>query len=154
MYNSSQKITKIKLEVEIELDGDKRLAGFLFLSPQGRLTDMLNDDRAFLPFETADGRFMVLQKTSFRSVAPVVRDSQRLESRNPYEVLGLKNDATLDAVKQAYRAMSSANHPDRLNGTGLSQDFVDLATSRMTRINDAYKRILKQYEDATPTEVA
>lgn len=148
MYNSSQKIAKIKLEVEIELEGDKCLVGFLFLSPQARLTDMLNDERAFLPFETTDGRFMVLKKTAFRSVAPVVRESQQYESSNPFKVLGLGNDAKLDDVKQAYRTLSAANHPDRVKGNGSPQEEVDRATARMARINAAYQRILKQYAAA------
>ena len=34
----------------------------------------------------------------------------------------------------------------RIAGTGLAKDYVDMANARMARINDAYRRILKQYE--------
>ena len=51
-----------------------------------------------------------------------------------------------DASVSAYRAACAANHPDRIAGTGLAKDYVDMANARMARINDAYRRILKQYE--------
>jgi len=148
MYDSSQKITKVKLEVEIRLDGGDTLNGFLFLSPQGRLSDMMNDERRFLPFEGRDGTFMMVKKDACRSVTPVAAATRKYEGNNPFMILGLTDGAGLDEAKRAYRAACAANHPDRLAGTGLSQEYVDMANARMARINDAYRRILRQHEHA------
>ncbi len=73
MFDSLDKTPKVKLEVAIELEDGKCLTGSLFLTPQARLTDLLNDDRTFLPFEPTDGYFIALKKSSFRSVEPVNR---------------------------------------------------------------------------------
>ena len=144
--DGSEKITKHKIQVEIELVDGRRLLGFLFISPQKRLTDMLNDDRAFLPFETTDGRFMALQKTAFRCVAPMGQEKKEYEGNNPYQILGVSDEATLEEIKAAYRSLCTENHPDKLRAAGITGEFLDLANTRMARINDAYRRIQQHFE--------
>ena len=140
MFDDSQKITVVKLFVEVELDDGNTLTGSMFLKPQGRLTDMLNDERMFLPFETTGGKFMIIRKSSFRSVAPLASEGQVYEGNNPFQILGVREGAPLDEIKEAYRTLCAENHPDRLNGTGLSQDYIELANQRMARINDVILR--------------
>jgi DnaJ-domain-containing protein 1 len=147
MISDSQKIPKEKLEVEIELDDGRSMMGTVYISPRGRLTDMLNDERMFMPFETADGRFMALKKSALRSAAPLTDGKKAYEGNDPFEILGVSANASLDEIKQAYHRLCAENHPDRLGGMGLSQDYVELANVRMARINDAYRRIQKQFED-------
>ena len=147
MFDSSQKITKQKITVEIELEGGKVLLGHMFLKPQGRLTDMMNDERIFLPFETTEGKFFVLKKSACLSVSPVADEADVYVGNNPFQILGVSDHATLDEIKQRYHALCSENHPDRLNSMGLPQEFVDLATSNMSRINDAWTRIQKQFAE-------
>lgn len=58
-----------------------------------------------------------------------------------YETLGLRNDATLDEVKQAYRDLVKVWHPDRFN-----QDDTRLrkkANQKQQEINDAYRNLFK-----------
>jgi DnaJ-domain-containing protein 1 len=141
MFDSSEKRPMVKIEVEIELDGGKTLKGSLFHKPQGRLSDMLNDERPFLPFETAGGKFMMLKKLAFTAVTPVSERATEYEGNNPFQILGVREGAPLEEIKAAYHKLCAENHPDRLNAAGLSQDYVDMATTRMTRINDAYRRI-------------
>jgi DnaJ-domain-containing protein 1 len=147
MYDT-QKITKTKLEVEVRLDDGEVMTGSLFVSPQGRLSDMMNDERRFLPFERSDGTFLMLKKDACRSVTPLAAAAPKYEGNNPFRILGLDEGADAEAVKQAYRAACAANHPDRLAGTGLAKDYLDMANARMARINDAYRRIMKRYETA------
>ncbi len=71
MFDASDKTAKKKIEVEVELDDGKCLTGSLYIHPQGRLTDMLNDERMFFPFERSDGTFIALKKSSCRSVTPL-----------------------------------------------------------------------------------
>ncbi len=63
---------------------------------------------------------------------------------DPYEVLGLTGDATDAEVKTAYRKRSREYHPDTLIAQGLPQEFIDLATEKMTAINTAHDRIGKE----------
>ena len=75
MFESSDKITKHKITVEIELDDGRHLVGYMFPKPQGRLTNMMNDQRIFLPFETMEGKFFVVRKTSCLSVGPIADEA-------------------------------------------------------------------------------
>ena len=147
MFDSSQKITKQKITVDVELEDGKRLTGYMFLKPQGRLTDMMNDERIFLPFETTDGKFFVLKKTACLSVTPIASEADSYVGNNPFQILGVSDNATLSEIKQRYHALCAENHPDRLSSMGLPQEFIDLATARMSRINDAWTRVQKQIEE-------
>jgi hypothetical protein len=149
MFDSSEKIAKEKIEVEIELEGGKVMTGSLFIKPQGRLQDMMNDEREFMPFFATDGKFMVIKKTACVLVSPVVGEAKEYAGNNPYQILGVSDNATLDQIKEAYRALVAENHPDRLASMGLPQERLDQANSRMSRINDAYTRIQKQFEAAS-----
>ena len=63
---------------------------------------------------------------------------------NPYEVLGLTQDASDAEIKSAYRKLIHENHPDKLMAQGLPQEFIDLANEKMAAINAAYDTIKKQ----------
>lgn len=80
-----QKTPKVKLEVEIELSNTNKFLGFVFVSPQGRLSDLFNDDREFLPVELSDGRTLVVRKSAIVQAAPM-EHSKPVESKtDPYE---------------------------------------------------------------------
>ncbi len=151
MGNSSGRIPKQKLGVEIELDDGRLIYGYLFCTNPGRLTDLLNDDRVFLPFELADGKFTSLKKASLRAITPAQAPESAYEGNDPYRILGVPRNVHQDELKQAWRSLSAENHPDQLQGTGATAEAVEAATRRMTRINGAYARIMKQYEEARPT---
>lgn len=58
---------------------------------------------------------------------------------DPYNVLGVKPEATDDEVKQAYRALARKYHPDNYQNNPLA----DLAEEKMKEINEAYETITK-----------
>ncbi len=101
-----------------------------------------------MPSCAADGRFMVIKKTACVLVSPASAEAKEYVGNNPYQILGVSDNATLDQIKEAYRALVAENHPDRLASMNLSQELLDVATNRMSRINDAYTRIQKQAEAA------
>lgn len=56
-------------------------------------------------------------------------------SENPYDILGVSRDASLDEVKSAYRKKARENHPDLNPGD-------PGAVERMNKVNEAYDRIV------------
>lgn len=53
---------------------------------------------------------------------------------NPYDILGVSRDASMDEVKKAYRKKARENHPDLNPGDAAAEE-------RMNKINEAYDRI-------------
>jgi molecular chaperone DnaJ len=58
--------------------------------------------------------------------------------RNPYEVLGVKENATDAEIKKAYRDLVKKYHPDRYRDNPLS----DLAEDKLREINEAYDTLM------------
>lgn len=59
---------------------------------------------------------------------------------NPYEVLGVSENATDEEIKKAYKELVKKYHPDKYADNPLS----DLASEKIKEINLAYDTIMKQ----------
>ncbi|HLY05772.1 MAG TPA: hypothetical protein VKR31_08500 [Rhizomicrobium sp.] len=57
-----------KLAVEISLSNGSNLAGKMHVPADARLTDVLNDERGFLPVECTDGSFLALAKQAIERI--------------------------------------------------------------------------------------
>jgi len=58
-------------------------------------------------------------------------------NKNPYEVLGVKPEASEEEIKAAYRKLAKRYHPDVNNGSAAAE-------ARMQEINEAYTLLIKQ----------
>lgn len=54
--------------------------------------------------------------------------------RNPYEVIGVKEGASKEEIKKAYREQAKKYHPDQYSNNPLK----DLAEEKMRELNEAY----------------
>lgn len=72
----------------------------------------------------------------------------QLGSADPYIVLGIEKGQPLAEVKRHYRKLVAENHPDRLIGRGLPQEFIAIATTRLAAINAAYEIIERSLQAA------
>ena len=64
--------------------------------------------------------------------------------RDPYEILGVSQNASDDEIKRAYRALVKQYHPDGYDGNPLA----DLAKEKMQQINWAYDEIQRRRKNA------
>lgn len=60
-----------------------------------------------------------------------------------YETLGITEDAEDEEVRTAYRRLAKENHPDTLISKGLPEEFVQYATERFQRIQNAWSEVKK-----------
>lgn len=139
---------KVLLKVAVTVDaGDGDQFAYMLMPPSVDIADVLNDERAFLPFERVDGTVALIAKTCIRCLVPM--DSGRsIDPTDPYDLLGVRATATDGEVQEAYYRGVGAVHPDRLSSLGLPPEFLEMANRRAARLNDAYRKVkaLRQTE--------
>lgn len=59
---------------------------------------------------------------------------KRLDNHNPYEVLGVPPESSIEQINQRYRQLAKVFHPDMQNGD----------TTAMKRLNEAYQQICQK----------
>lgn len=99
-------------------------------------------DGAYHPREDAFlaevARIFGLEERVFRRVRARFVDGAL---RDPFEVLGLSKDASLEAAKSAWRAAVKESHPDLMIARGVPPEAVQLAAKRLIAINAAWEEI-------------
>ena len=129
--------------LDIYLTDGSRLQAKVFVPIQGRLIDILKDERQFLPVETVEGEVIAIAKATIKQLTLPRSDATVYAGNDPYAVLNVRPGTPAEEIKKIYHELSMANHPDRIKSFGLGADFLELATKNMARINTAYAQILK-----------
>ena len=60
---------------------------------------------------------------------------------DPYQVLGLEPDASMEEARKAWQQMVRDCHPDRMMARGVPEEMVKLAEKRLIAANRAYEEI-------------
>ncbi len=145
MFDHSQKQrAKRKIRASIRLTDGLDYEGYVFCTMHERFGDSLNDDRPFMPFETIDGEIMYFSKDCVRSAIPRDGDAVEESFANPYHVIGVEENASIEMIKEAYHKQVRNVHPDRLNGLDLPKEMINLANDIMARLNAAYSRLVEK----------
>lgn len=61
--------------------------------------------------------------------------------RDPYDVLGVSPEASLQDVKKAWRDLVRASHPDQMIARGVPEEAIKMAEKRLIAINKAWDDI-------------
>ena len=81
-------------------------------------------------------------------VVPLDQHIEHNKILDPYDILGVPRGASDEELTKFYHTMVKENHPDKVQAAGLSPQYMDMANSRMIRINEAYERIVSMRQAA------
>ena len=65
-------------------------------------------------------------------------------SADPYQILGVSRDASVDEIKLKWKQLAINHHPDLLISQGIPKDLIHKSTSRLKEINNAWDTIQNQ----------
>lgn len=66
-------------------------------------------------------------------------ESQAMDSRTPYEILGVNVNSTKDEIKKAYRKLSQRYHPDK--NSQMSEQYRKESADEFIKIKNAYEAL-------------
>lgn len=100
----------------------------------------------------ADGLMHELEANFLKHIAEIFEISDQhyesilarhvdLGEADPYVVLGIERGRPFTEIRARYRRLVSDNHPDRLIGRGMPEEFIAIATRRIAAINAAFETI-------------
>ena len=88
MFGISQQMDKIKVDVQLELSNGVNMLGAFFIRRDQRISDLLNDERSFLPIEATNGLIINMNKTTIAQVTQLDQHQELSAGQDPYIVLG------------------------------------------------------------------
>ncbi|TDL87797.1 molecular chaperone DjiA [Meridianimarinicoccus aquatilis] len=126
----------------------RRIAG-MFGVGNAALADLLE---GLFYIAVADGSYHDDEDAFLRDVADIFGVDEmcfrRIRTRfvkdarpDPFAVLGVSADASVDKVRAAWKAQVRECHPDRLAARGVPSEAVKLAEQRLVAINQAWEEI-------------
>lgn len=133
-------------------DSYARQIARLFKAKSSILEDVLD---GLFHIAKADDAIHLAEIAFLASVANIFgfseHDFARIKARHvaggaddPYLVLDLPPQASIEDVKQRYRKLVRENHPDKHMAAGVPAEMIALATERLQKINEAYALILRE----------
>lgn len=231
MFDRSSQIRhKAVVAVRVALTTGAPFPAFVYLKANERLSDLLNDERTFVPIRREDGSTLIVAKSAIASIsefAPAASDVPQMpeppptpdadasppgldaadesfdapsagdtlagedgatpedvsaeaadsmsrddaaepspdngakraqppsrirRALDPYALLRVPRGASLDEIKRAYKTRIKAVHPDTLASLHLDPDMARIAHLTAQRINQAYERILTEFDNARVEE--
>jgi len=147
---------KFEKPVRLQLAGADPIDAVIFHVNGERLTDLLNDPRAFIPVRTKDG-VMIVAKSQIASIIeseaeeeePVIEEEEepsKTPGFDPYAMLRVAPDASIEEIRTAYKKRIKAVHPDTVASLGLDEDLAKAALQTTQKLNYAYKKIMRMRE--------
>ena len=87
-------------------------------------------------YQEGEGR----RRESYQENQKRAQTDKRFSKSDPYEVLGVRRQASLDDIKSAYRKLAAKYHPDKVDHLG--DEFRTLAEQKFKEIQEAYQELV------------
>ena len=100
---------------------------------------LLKGKLPFFEHQKSFRRYQQQQQSQQQSHANSGAASQN-SAKNPYEVLGIEPNASIEDIKKAYKTLANKYHPDKVQHLG--DEFKALAETRFKDIQEAYQTLM------------
>ncbi len=87
-------------------------------------------------YQEGEGR----RRESYQENQKRAQTDKRFSKSDPYEVLGVRRQASIDDIKSAYRKLAAKYHPDKVDHLG--DEFRTLAEQKFKEIQEAYQELV------------
>ncbi len=143
---------KNETPVRLQLIGGEPENAHVFNVNGERITDLLNDPRSFIPIRMQSAGVKIVAKTQIVSMLEYGDDDVNPKpearpisgkSRDPYAVLRIDQDASVEEIRAAYKARIKSVHPDLIASLDLDEDLSRAALLATQKLNYAYRKILR-----------
>lgn len=145
-------INRTRCKVRLVNFNDHMTEGYVFLAYGQRLSDLLNDDRGFLPLETEAGEVKVIAKRSIMEVEVLDRgtpgkavsgqdDVVPLISGSSYDILGVTEADNDSVIRLRYLALKESVDEKFVTQVTQNKDLKFAATQLQKRYDAAYDAI-------------
>ncbi len=89
-------------------------------------------------YQKGEGR----RSESYQENQERAQRDKRFSKSDPYEVLGVRRQASIDDIKSAYRKLAAKYHPDKVDHLG--DEFRILAEQKFKEIQEAYQELVSR----------
>lgn len=147
---SKQVVSRSRQKVHLITFNDSIIEGFIFVTHGQRVSDLLNDDRGFIPVESQAGDVRVVSKRAIMEIEILDRDEPSaardsavvvLGGGNAYDLLGVEPGADDGVVRAVFLDRMHSIDLDRLRAISANADLIKAAQFIRDRYAAAYDSI-------------
>ncbi|MEL7492142.1 MAG: hypothetical protein AAGJ73_15645 [Pseudomonadota bacterium] len=152
--SGKQAISRRRQKVRLINFNDTIIEGYVFLAYNQRVSDLLNDDRDFLPVATDAGEMRVMSKRAIMEIEVIEDDSERnrrkedrseevvqLMSGNAYDILGAQQNADDATIRAIYLDKIASVDPTKVLEAFNNSELAQAAEQLANRYSTAYDAI-------------
>lgn len=148
-------------KVRIVNFNDTIAEGIVYLSPGQRVSDLLNDDRGFLPVESEAGDVRVISKRAIMEIEPLEAAAPSaagnvvtMVSGSAYDLLGVPVDSDDAHIRTVYHDRLASVAPKHIEAMTSNCDLIAAADNLRSRYRAAFEAIMHSRQiDAIATAV-
>lgn len=175
-FDSKQRTYRHRNEINVLLtlsNSDNPVEATVFTSLGERASDLLNDQRAFIPVRLTNGETMIIAKSQIATIIeaearkeentkskiygedfstePKLEDV-KIKSFDAYAMLRIEPSASNEEIRAAYKARMKAVHPDTFASLGLDEEISKAAVLATQKVNYAYQKIMRERNPQPQTD--
>ncbi|GEM_PF-4245544 len=100
--SQKKRLSKINVEIEVHLDDGSQFLGMVSVRLDQRVSELMNDERQFLPIQMPKGNVVIMRKTAIFKVVPLDQHIEYDKIVDPYDILGVQRGVSDEDLTRLY----------------------------------------------------